>query len=164
MFRQVLVLTAVFAGVWALGSDEPASADVAHVATATPAETSAAQPADLPKVPVHIGYHRGYDRLVFVWPLPVDYRVTRKGDWVELRFTSAADVDLADLNAHFSNHVDAGHVTVDGKKTRVSLAIDRSLRLRHFRSGTTVVFDILVPTAPSTPSVRLADASAPATD
>lgn len=160
MFRQVLVLTAVFAGVWALGSDEPASADVAHVATATAAEL----PADLPKVPVQIGYHRGYDRLVFVWPLPVDYRVTRKGDWVELRFTSAADVDLADLNAHFSNHVDAGHVTVDGKKTRVSLAIDRSLRLRHFRSGTTVVFDILVPTAPSTPSVRLADASAPATD
>ena len=95
MFRQVLVLTAVFAGVWALGSDEPASADVAHVATATAAETSAAQPADLPKVPVRIGYHRGYDRLVFVWPSPVDYRVTRKGDWVELRFTSAADVDLA---------------------------------------------------------------------
>ncbi len=164
MFRQVLVLTAVFAGVWALGSDEPVSADVAHAATATPAETSSAQPADLPKVPVHIGYHRGYDRVVFVWPSPVDYSVTRKGDWVELRFTSAADVDLADLNAHFSNHVRAGQVTVDGKKTRVSLAIDPSLRLRHFRSGTTVVFDILVPTAPSTPSVRLADAGAPAAD
>ena len=160
MFRQVLVLTAVFAGVWALGHDEPASADVAHVATATAAEL----PADLPKVPVHIGYHRGYDRVVFVWPSPVDYSVTRKGDWVELRFTSAADVDLADLNAHFSNHVGAGHVTVDGKKTRVSLAIDPSLRLRHFRSGTTVVFDILVPIAPSTRSVQLADAGAPVTD
>ena len=164
MFRQVLVLTAVFAGVWALGSDEPVSADVAHAATTTPAETSSAQPADLPKVPVHIGYHRGYDRVVFAWPSPVDYTVTRKGDTVELRFTSAADVDLADLNAHLSKHVGAGRVTVDGKKTRVSFAIDPSLRLRHFRSGTKVVFDILVPTAPSTRSVRLADADAPAND
>ena len=164
MFRQVLVLTAVFAGVWALGSDEPASADAALAATATPAETRSAPPADLPKVPVHIGYHRGYDRVVFAWPSPVDYSVTRKGDWVELRFTGAADVDLADLNAHFSNHVGAGHVTVDGNKTRVSLAIDPSLRLRHFRSGTKVVFDILVPTAPSSRSVNLADAGAPAND
>ncbi len=157
MFRQVLVLTAVFAGIWALGSDEPAGADVAPVATATAAEL----PADLPKVPVHIGYHRGYDRVVFAWPSPVDYSVTRKGDWVELRFNSAADVDLADLNAHFSNYIGAGTVTVDGKKTRVRLAIDPSLRLRHFRSGATVVFDILVP---STPSVQLADAGAPAND
>lgn len=164
MFRQVLVLTAVFAGVWALGSDEPASADIALAATVSPAESRSARPADLPKVPVHIGYHRGYDRIVFAWPSPVDYSVTRKGDWVELRFTSAADVDLADLNAHFSNHVGAGQVTVDGKKTRVSLAIDPSLRLRHFRSGTKVVFDILVPTAPSSRSVDLADAGAPAND
>jgi hypothetical protein len=162
MFRQILVLTAVFAGIWALGSDEPAGADVAHAATATAATATAVElPAELPKVPVHIGYHRGYDRVVFAWPSPVDYSVTRKGDWVELRFTSAADVDLADLNADFSDHVGAGKVTVDGKKTRVSLAIDSSLRLRHFRSGTAVVFDILVP---STPPVQLADAGAPAND
>ncbi len=164
MLRQLLVLTAVFTGIWALGSDEPLSADVAQAATAASAETATAPPADRPNVPVHIGYHRGYDRVVFDWQSPVDYTVTRKGDTVELRFTSAANVDLADLNAHPSKLVGAGRVTVDGKKTRVSFAIDPSLRLRHFRSGTKVVFDVLVPTAPNTTAVQLAEAGAADSD
>ena len=44
MFRQVLVLTAVFAGVWALGNDEPASADVAQGARAGSLTTEAQLP------------------------------------------------------------------------------------------------------------------------
>ena len=148
MVRQVLVLAAVFAVIWALGSDEPVNADVAPVQSAP--VSAATVPTDLAKVPVQIGFHRGYDRVVFDWTSPVDYSVKRLGDTVELRFDGAADIDLADR----------GDATVQGKKTTVSLAIDSSTRLRHFRSGTKVVLDILTPTTPAAASVQLADAGA----
>lgn len=124
-------------------------------------DTAAARPAGVPRVAVRVGDHRGYSRVVFDWRWPVEYKVSRTGGEVKIRFDRAADIDFAALNASPPRHVRTGRSEIVGKRTNVTLAIDPAGRLRHFRSGTRVVLDVLV--AQARPQARPGpDAPAPA--
>ncbi len=116
----------------------------AALATATqPGRGVAASPAAVVRVPVRGGSHPGYGRVVFHWPSPVEYSVSRAGDVVIVRFGRAAAIDTAQLNARLPRYVSAIRSDMVGERSRVTLLIDPEGRLRHFRAGTTVVLDII---------------------
>ena len=116
-------------------------------------DTTAAKPAGAPRVAVRVVDHRGYSRVVFDWRWPVEYKVVHTGGEVEIRFARAADIDFAALNASPPQHVRTGRSEIVGKRTNATLAIDPAGRLRYFRSGTEVVFDVLVAQARPGPDV-----------
>ncbi|MFQ5784686.1 MAG: hypothetical protein ACE5H8_07660 [Alphaproteobacteria bacterium] len=115
-----------------------------------PAQRDAAVAA-APRVPVRVGDHRGYSRIVFDWRRPVNYKVTREDGRAVIRFDRAATIDLTAFDASPPKHVRSGGAEIVGKRTVVTLALAPATRLRHFRSGMKVVVDVLA--APAGPVV-----------
>ncbi len=156
MLRQTVALAAILLSVWVI-ADGGAVAVVGDVsaspsndvvilrdASAPPIDDVAAKPWAGPRVPVRVAYHRGYNRIVFDWRLPVDYSISRTGGRVVVRFDRAARIDLATLTAQPPTDVYSAEAALDGKQTSVTLSIDPPGRLRHFRSGTQVVLDVFL--------------------
>ena len=65
--------------------------------TATTAPRSPA--ASAPNLRVRKGGHPNYDRLVFDWTRPVEYKVARSGKRITLEFSRSARIDVAQLRA-----------------------------------------------------------------
>ena len=53
-----------------------------------------------PRLPVRVGQHEKYLRLVFDWTKPVDYKVQEIGETVRLRFGRDARIDMAALRSN----------------------------------------------------------------
>ncbi|MAG96674.1 MAG: hypothetical protein CMM08_08320 [Rhodospirillaceae bacterium] len=96
-----------------------------------------------PPVPVRVGEHSGFTRVVFDWTGDVRYRVDRQGAQVNIEFDRSNAVAIAPLARRLPARVTAVEASVAGGKSRVSLGIAADARLRHFRSGTKVVLDVL---------------------
>lgn len=136
------------------------------------AASGAAAPSPaLPRVDVRVGDHPGYSRIVFDWRMPVDYKVTHEDGRAIIRFDRAATIDLAALNAGPPRNIGAGEIETSGKRTIVTLAVAAPNRLRHFRSGTSVVLDVFAPRSqgaagdrPEAPAARPREASTPPDD
>ncbi|MFQ5957913.1 MAG: hypothetical protein ACE5LF_00945 [Alphaproteobacteria bacterium] len=116
-----------------------------------------------PRVDVRVGDHSGYSRIVFDWRLPVDYKVTHEDGRATIRFDRRATIDLAALNATPLRRIRAGESEIAGGRTMVALAVASPARLRHFRSGTSVVLDVLAAPRRSAAGNRPEAAAAPPT-
>ena len=97
----------------------------------------------LPPLRVRVGQHPGYTRLVFDWTRSVQYTVSRQDTVLRLKFNRPARIDAAKVQrslpegiANIAGNIDAGALLV-----RLNLPSDS--RVRHFRSGTKVVLDVV---------------------
>src|SRR5690606_12737595 len=63
--------------------------------TPTAAAAAASASADAPAVRVRSGAHRGYTRIVFDWPMLVDYRAASSDGAIVLNFGAPARFDLS---------------------------------------------------------------------
>ncbi len=118
-------------------------------AKATPAPSPTSAPSSTrtsENVGVRAGVHPNYDRVVFDWRKSVPYKVDKKGNRTTITFDRPANVNVSTLNnRRLSNFRGAG-AQVGGKQTVVTLSVPSSSRVKHFRSGSKVVVDVLNPT------------------
>ncbi|HLI13170.1 MAG TPA: tetratricopeptide repeat protein [Alphaproteobacteria bacterium] len=108
-------------------------------------ETAQAVAETAPLVRVRKGEHKGFDRLVFDWSKPVEYRVAQDGARVTISFDRAARMELAALRRHPPRY--AADITAEQTATGtvVSLRLAAGAHLRDFRDGRRIGLDILAP-------------------
>ena len=126
----------------------PAPAPAAQAAAQPPA--AAAQPpapaapvAAVAAVRVRIGQHEGYGRIVFDWTQDVEYTAVREGNAVVIDFSRGTPIDLSIFNRDSLAQVAGVSARAADGRAVVSAEVAPGSRLRHFRSGTSVVVDIL---------------------
>ena len=118
-----------------------------------------------PVLPVRVGTHGTFLRLVFDWTKPVDYEVEETASAVRLRFNRAARIDVAALRRRLPPELAKLEAKSDGGALVVTLPRQPGRQLRHFKSDTKVVLDFVRDSAkaaaaapPSQPAVAAAAA------
>ena len=90
-----------------------------------------------PGVPVRVGDHPGFGRVVFDWPAPPAYRVERDGDRILVRFPTGA------LGLGGVRRMPRNVLAMRAMEGGVEITVAPGARLRHFRNGTKVAFDVM---------------------
>lgn len=98
----------------------------------------------VPQLGVRIGEHPTYTRLVFDWKRAVDYDAALQNGRLQVSFDKPATVDLAALRRQLPPDVRNPKATARDNGLDIALNVTDGTRLRHFRSGTKVVVDLLV--------------------
>lgn len=112
-----------------------------------------------PTATVTVGLQDTYTRLSFNFAGPTTVTPLLQSNRLELRFSRAADIDLADLRANLPRNVrEVRRVSAAGAPVRLALTLDYNVRQRHFVDGNRVIIDLLTPegaaqtaAAPATP-------------
>ncbi len=132
--------------------EAPAPARQAQTQTAPPAPPPSppAPPprmASTPSATVSVGEQTDYTRLSFNFAGATSVTTALNGDRLELRFSRAADLDLAEIRAAPPRLLrEARRASAAGAPVRVVLTVDAGVRERHFTDGNRVVIDLLPPT------------------
>lgn len=93
------------------------------------------------ELPVRFGAHPTFDRMVFDWREPVEYRLDQNGETAVITFDRAAEIDQAALSNGLAKFASRAEIDRSGQGLVVRLTVPARTQLRHFRSGTKVVFD-----------------------
>ena len=88
-----------------------------------------------PAVPVRVGNHEGYSRVVFNLPSRADYQITQQGDHVVVHFP--ADVSIGVANAMPRNVL-----AITGGAGQAELVLAPGATFRDWRLGNVVVIDV----------------------
>ena len=143
------------------GAEVTSSSPPATPLPASP-QSSSAPPAstDTPDLRVRGADHEGYSRLVFDWNRPVDYTVDSQNGQATVRFDRPASYEIGTLNSRPLRNVRRVEpASPDGRS--ITLQIPADARLRHFRSGTRIVVDVLNPASGAQQATQQAIAPAP---
>ncbi|RCK48300.1 hypothetical protein TH25_14650 [Thalassospira profundimaris] len=119
----------------------PAPSPANGTPTPTGAATTDASGQNVPALEIRVGRHPTFYRLVFDWPKNVNYTVSGPDGQSSIVFDSPAKID----DVATSRRLPRG-VTLSQTGTTplsVQIATDPARSLRHFRSGTKVVVDIM---------------------
>lgn len=104
--------------------------------------------APAPTATVTVGLQEGYTRLAFRFAGATTVTPTLTGSRLELRFSRAADIDIAELRANLPRFVrDVRRVSAAGAPVRLTLTLDPGVRQRNFVDGERVIVDLLAPDA-----------------
>jgi hypothetical protein len=87
-------------------------------------------------VPVHIGTHEGYGRVVFYLPPGTDYNLTQQGQHVVVHFAG-------DLTVGASQGVPRNVVSITGGVHQAELVVAPGTALHNWRLGDLVVIDVM---------------------
>ena len=137
-------------------SAKPAAPQEAVLETTPPVETEpdeatvaeeavAAAPATVP-LPVMARDFDGFSRLIFDWPLAIEYEVVRDGELVLVRFPAGVLLDEAALRSQLPRRFLGISVSPTDEALTLEFSIPDSARVRHFQKGNRVVIDVLDPT------------------
>ena len=88
-----------------------------------------------PPVPVRVGSHDGYGRVVFDLPTRTDYQITQQGQQVVVRFTG-------DMTIGSAAGVPHNVLGITGGASQAELTVAPGTSLRDWRLGDHVVIDI----------------------
>ncbi|UPT61752.1 MAG: hypothetical protein M0D54_15295 [Hyphomonadaceae bacterium JAD_PAG50586_4] len=95
---------------------------------------------------VDVGVQDAYTRLAFRFEGPTTVTPLLQGNRLELRFSRAADIDLAEIRANLPRYVrEVRRVSAAGAPVRLQVTLDQGVRQRHFVDGNRVVVDLLTP-------------------
>lgn len=112
------------------------------VASSAGAKSAAASPGKSDVV-VRFGEHEGYRRLVFDWKDPIDYSASETDGAARIHFARPARLDAARIGQALPGSDPA--VSEENGGTTLTLHLPEGTTLRHFRSGASVVVDLLQP-------------------
>lgn len=101
----------------------------------------ALSPASAADLPVRFGSHPTFDRMVFDWREPTEYRVDLKPGSAVVAFDRLAEIDQQAVNAGLAKISSKAEVAQDGQKLVLKVSLPEQVQLRHFRSGSKVVLD-----------------------
>lgn len=113
-------------------------------------------------VPIRVGDHDDFSRLVFDWPQSVAYDVAKQGEVVTITFARQGRFDDAGLRANLPLFISGAESQSGGGKSIVTLFAPQNARVRHFTSGPKVVVDILGPGGAKSPAAPEKQAPPPA--
>lgn len=135
--------TSVVVDIYNVGAavQTPAAAAAKSPAVKPPAVAAADAP--LPMLSVRGGEHTGFNRIVFDWTKAVDYKVDAQGDKAIISFNRPARIDTAALRASLPPDIALSEISASSKGVAIVLAVPSGARLRHFRSDTKVVVDVV---------------------
>lgn len=95
---------------------------------------------------LNVGERPDFTRLSFQFPVVTTVTPLMTADRLELRFSRAVDIDLAEVRADLPRFVRAvTRVSQPGQPLRVQLTLEPGIRQRHFVDGERVVVDLLPP-------------------
>ena len=94
-------------------------------------------------VPVRVGEHDGYSRIVFDWPRRVGYKVEQAGTAAIVTFDRPARIGLDTLPGRPAKFIGDVKARASDGGVLVTLSIPEASRVRDFRSGQKVVVDVL---------------------
>lgn len=120
----------------------PAATPPARAAAPPPAAAPAPPAATAPEVGVRVGLHPDYDRIVFDWPGPVDYRVEAGAGEARVRFSRPARIDDADARRQLPEPLRGFSSQTAADGTVVTLPVPAGRSVDAFRSGSKVVVDV----------------------
>jgi tetratricopeptide (TPR) repeat protein len=83
----------------------------------------------------------GYDRLIFAWPLSVQYTAERFGDQLVIRFNRTIEAEMGAAAAQLGTFVSGARLGRDGRSVVVDLTGNH--RLRGARNGNQVIIDLI---------------------
>lgn len=106
------------------------------------AQVKDAEASALPALPVRVGTHGEFDRIVFDWPQSVSYTIERAGDRLAIRFDRAARLDLSTLSAKLPRWIKPAAVRRGANDLTVELIVPPETRFRDFVNGRSVVLDL----------------------
>ena len=92
---------------------------------------------------MRVGIHENYSRIVFDWTRSVKYQVERKGDKATINFSRPERVNLSRLTRRLPPRLTSAAQRSENSGSVVELGLAAGTRIRHFRSGTKIVVDIL---------------------
>lgn len=120
--------------------------------------------ASAPSATVSAGVQEGYTRLVFRFAGATTVTPLLQGNRLDLRFSRAADIDIAELRAAPPRLVrEVRRVSAAGAPVRLQLMLEAGVRQRHFVDGDRVVVDLLEPEGGLLESAGPSDTPVPAT-
>lgn len=123
---------------------EPAAPEPPAADQSTAASAPSAGPVDgAPTVPIRIGEHPDYTRVVFDWSESVPYRVLSAGGQMAVVFDAPANFDVAALSGRLPDRVTAPTLSRPEGSTALVMNIPPEVGLRHFPLDTKVVVDVL---------------------
>ncbi|MBO6827314.1 MAG: hypothetical protein JJ879_14000, partial [Sneathiella sp.] len=96
-----------------------------------------------PTVPVRVGEHEDYTRIVFDWPAKTDYSVSGNGQEHSVSFGRSGNMQLAPLQRNLPRWVSAITQTASDGQSKVDLSTTAPSKIKSFLSGNSVVIDIL---------------------
>ena len=117
--------------------------DLIPVSSASGPKPQIASTAHIPKVGVRLGQHADFTRIVFDWTRSVDYKVEHVEGLATVKFNAPGAIDVARLSSRRGPRISGAESQSTAQNSSVRLSIAESTRLRHFRSGTKVVLDVL---------------------
>lgn len=99
-----------------------------------------------PDATVSVGVQRDFTRLAFRFAGATSVTPLHQGNRLDLRFSRAADIDIAELRASPPRFVrEVRRVSAAGAPVRIQMLLDAGVRERHFVDGNTIVVDLLPP-------------------
>jgi hypothetical protein len=102
--------------------------------------------ASIPDATVTVGAQQDYTRLAFRFVGPTTVTPLLQGNRLDLRFSRAADIDIAELRASPPRFVrEIRRVSAAGAPVRLQITLEAGVRQRHFVDGDRVVVDLLPP-------------------
>lgn len=102
--------------------------------------------ASVPDATVSVGAQTDYTRLAFRFAGPTTVTPLLQGNRLDLRFSRAADIDIAELRATPPRLIrEVRRVSAVGAPVRLQITLEPGVRQRHFVDGDRVVVDLLPP-------------------
>lgn len=124
----------------------PAAPPAAPPPPPPPAPPPPPRMASVPNATVSVGAQEDYTRLAFRFAGPTTVTPLLQGSRLDLRFSRAADIDIAELRATPPRFVrEIRRVSAAGAPVRLQLTLEPGVRQRHFVDGDRVVVDLLPP-------------------
>lgn len=97
---------------------------------------------ELPDVPVRVGVHNSYSRIVFDWPDDIDYKVSRDGSRLDLEFSAPGHLKIGRLRVDPPPFVTDAETDTDSTNAKLRLTISPEAEFRMFREPTGIVLDL----------------------
>lgn len=97
---------------------------------------------ELPDVPVRVGVHNSYSRIVFDWDDDIQYKVSRDGSRLDLEFSAPGHLKIGRLRVDPPPFVTDAETDTDAKNARLRLTISPDAEFRMFREPTGIVLDL----------------------
>lgn len=97
---------------------------------------------ELPDVPVRVGVHNSYSRIVFDWPDDIDYKVSRDGSRLDLEFSAPGHLKIGRLRVDPPPFVTDAEADTNSTNAKLRLTISPEAEFRMFREPTGIVLDL----------------------
>lgn len=98
-----------------------------------------------PNIPVRVGVHDAYSRIVFDWPTAAKFELVRDGENATIKFAKPGRANVAALAGGRTRNVSGAEIFSDNGNLSVTLKVDATSQVKAFASGPKVVVDVFAP-------------------